>query len=182
MTTMTDERTSEHPDLEWDGGEPTDAMKALADDAYAQISELTLDQKHILIGTTLQKALAVLSEDNGHGGVDGSNVAIGMGLLGIAGYTNETIRNDNGFTSTGDKAVDKVIATYRDLLRETALANMDEDQRAMAEEAQRRVQAGEDPISVVREVTGNPSFTPRGRAEEPTGPTSEPEPSYGLYL
>lgn len=151
--------------------------KRLVSAIYDGVDAMDDNQKTLLIRNALSLAHnAVVQAANGDPASAAFSAMTTGGLLAIAGYANETIREAAGQTSTGDVAVEDVIDNFRLLVRTMAESQMTDEQKATAEDARRRIEAGEDPQKVLADVMR------REKAGAGAAPTTDNEESHGLYL
>lgn len=134
-----------------------DGSKAreLAGRLYDEIDALSGDQRGLLVTESAGLTKGVLQQILG--AKDPSQVhalaLIGLGLLGVTCYANESNREDAGQTSNGDRLVDEVLETVREMVHEQTGELLSPEQRRLAEEVneaiQARVAAGEDPEQAI---------------------------------
>lgn len=124
---------------------------------YEGIEALSPAQRQVMIETALTKAHEFALHSGHDGSMDPGHAQILAGLIAMAAYTNELMREDAGNTSTGDKAVDAVMDAYRDMLKNLAYeaTGATDEQKAAIEELTAKVQAihaetGEDIESILR--------------------------------
>lgn len=132
---------------EVDSTEVASATEAL----YDKIDALSPEKKSLLITSCLGDLQRILSGAD-LGSVQGM---LSTALIGVAGYANESSREAEGWTSTGDIAVDEVLDSVQELLSLSVKAQIGPERLAVMDAAAARVKArvaaGEDFATVVAE-------------------------------
>ena len=184
MSVQNEAREAQSAVFERDGApaELREATLAL----YSHIDGLTEPQKNLLIGLTLSNVHRMAGQladtpDNPTV-VQGLSVMMG-GLIALAGYANETVRDAHGETATGDKAVDEVFEQFSGIVEKSSRARMTAEDVAEAEALAERVRAE-------CAVSGEDHATALGRAlaernaskPQPEKTNDEEGAGYGLYL
>ena len=133
-------------------GLPEDMVERVGK-VYDLSDALSEPQKRVLIHEALGMTHSLFRQLANGGGLDGACL-LGAGLVALAGYANETIRDDLGETSTGDKAVDEVIESFRQAVAHMATAGMDPERveglKNVAARAAERMAKGEDYDAALR--------------------------------
>jgi hypothetical protein len=107
------------------------------------IDALSTEQRTLLIGSCAAKLGAIVRNS-----LDGPSSMAGSCLVGVMNYANETAREDAGYTSTGDRAVDNILVQMHEMVAAQMAAIVGEDRMAEMDAAaarvKERVAAGED--------------------------------------
>lgn len=166
----------------------TSEVKAKTVAIYDGVDALNQHQKRLLIRDALGMAHRTLQETVNTPEATAGFVMLAAGLVALAGYANESMREDLGETSTGDSMVDKVLGDFRSLVKEAASNGMSSEQRERVAQVAERVNAhmAEHPEadfdSVLRSEYEKfreefPEFEPMSAKA-----SDEETPGYGLYL
>jgi hypothetical protein len=116
---------------------------------YDQIDVLDAERRSLLVRDILSRLGGLAKEAD-----DPSERAIFGTMLGIANYTNEVGREIGCMTSTGDVAVDSILADIQEMLTQqfrAMLGGAADIVEAAADRVKERVEAGEDFEEVARE-------------------------------
>lgn len=152
----------------------TPEQQDLADKAsalYDSIDALSSANRDLLVQAALSAVHGMLD-----GIVDGD---VGLkyaarSILGIAGYANETNREDRGETSTGDRTVTSVLDDVREMVKAQMIAliggERGQEVEAAAERVKDRIAAGEDPQTAANDEAEKIGLT----HNHPTGPAKPP--------
>lgn len=143
---------------------------------YDNVAALTEDQRLTLAMQVLIKISHMVDAfgDSLGDPIIAAHCAKGHALMAVAGVAVESLREEKGYTSTGDKKVDDVLSEVNDLLTSFADSRMTDDQKAAAAEVRTRVKAGEDFDTVVSEVMEKYGIDMETQIGEDTGAASVP--------
>lgn len=178
-------RESQRQELAKHSDKSTEALEALALGIYDQIDALDPERRTILSRDILRKMASVTHDLD-----DVTDRAVLTTLAGIANYTNEVTREEAGYTSTGDAAVDSIIedisemfaAQFRAVLG-TGVADVVD---AAANRVRARVEAGEDFETVAREEEAAMkealAAAHAAQSEKVAAPVAKNDTSTGFYL
>lgn len=169
-------------DPESDLGKKTEAL-------YSGIDSMTSEQKTLLISQALgiaHNAVMGIAEAASEPGKVIGYAQFANGLIALAGYTQETLREEAGSTTTGDSKVRGVIEGFRQLCSDIAKADMSPELRAEADALSDRVNArvaetGEDFNEVFNDEFGKVKERLAKHAK-PTEATEDHGTGYGMYL
>lgn len=130
-------------------GEADSESARLATRLYDEIDALSERQRALLVTESAGYTKGVLQRilaTNDLAEIKAMSL-IGLGLLGVTCYANESNREDAGDTTNGDRLVDGVMETVRAMTNAQTGELLPEDQRALADEinakVEERVNAGE---------------------------------------
>lgn len=179
--TLRDEVAAEQ-EQEFEAMGVSETVRALTKKVYDGIDSLNDERKRLLVGSALAKANEVIESATQSREMGPGLLMLARGLIAIAGYTTAGMAEDAGDTSTGDRTVDEILLTFRDLARETAGQHMSPEQRAraeaLAERVNARVAAGED----VDAALAAERAAEAGRQLQTVQTNDKGEEGFGLYL
>lgn len=155
---------------------------------YDGMDEMNHEQKTLLVTTVVSGLSTLLKQMAGQADnpmID-AFAELGHGLLAMAGYVNESMREEAGYTSTGDSKVDNLLADFQSLIQERSEAGFSPEEKALAEPIKARLEqrlAEGMPVGEAMRRAHEELTEARTHLEAPAAKTSEEaSPGYGLYL
>lgn len=172
-------------------GEGHDDLVSATEALYDSVDSLTEDQRTLLVYEALRRLSGFMesiatSENPGQRAGFGA-VAHAIGAL--AAYAVQSVREERGFTSTGDAKVNEALDGVRHLLGMFAESQMSPEQRALSEKIRvkvaERVSAGETfEAAMARELAEHEDERQSIEGKVPVAKSQgkESRPDDGLYL
>ena len=165
-------------------------MKRITTAIYDGVDSMSDEQKRIMVRDALSTAHQSIGAIVEHPDAAGGFAMLAGGLIAVAGYANESMREAAEETSLGDKKVTEVIDLFKSLVQRAATAEMSPEHREAVQRIGERVKArvgqtGEDFDTVLRDeyqkAVAAGEVPQQGQPQAPAQQATEDE-SYGLYL
>lgn len=152
---------------------------------YDQIDALTPEKRSLLTRDLLARLSSLVHDMD-----DPTERAVFGTAIGIANYTNEVGREENDYSSTGDRAVDSILEDLHEMLSQQMRAVLGDTAsvvEAAADRVKERVANGDDFEVAAREEETKMREELAALVRSKSGEAPEPvkakdEPSTGLYL
>lgn len=196
VSIATEARAAQRKEL-LDSGASPELVEA-TDKVYDGLDRLNATQKSLIVQTALSEAhqaLVSIVQGEHSGGAMGMLLYVNA-LVAVAGYANQSLREEREETTTGDAAVTEVIRELRHLVALGAKEGLSDKGRDLLDTLSKRVQArvntnGEDfdavyadeAVKLAKELADS-GADPADYGFATSAPTAaaEPDTGYGMYL